>query len=60
MVGLEFFLRGFKQDPGSGGINTAIGITNFVGRLTGTIVRHDANNSGRDTSYVQVVGKHTI
>ena len=52
-VGLDFFLRGVNQDPGCGGINLSIGITNFVGRLTVTVVRHDANNNGRDASAVR-------
>ena len=48
MVGLNFVLLGVKKELGSGGINLAIGITNFVGSLTGTVVRHEANNNGWD------------
>ena len=48
VAGLEFILCGVNQDPGRGGINMAIGITNFVGSLTGTVVRHEANNNGWD------------
>ena len=51
-VGLDFFLRGVNQDPGCGGINLVRGITNFLGHLDGTIVRHDANNNGQDASAV--------
>ena len=45
LVGLEFVLHESKQELGRGGINLAIGITNFVGRLNITIFRNDANNT---------------
>ena len=46
VVGLEFVLRGIKHEPGHGGINPSIGITDSVRHYTVTIVRHDANNNG--------------
>ena len=33
VVGLEFVLHGFKQEPGRGGINSSIGITIVFGRI---------------------------
>ena len=60
VIGLEFVLSGVKEDPGRGGINLAIGITNFIGLLTRTVVRYDANNNIRDMSVVQGDGKHNI
>ena len=56
VVGLEFLLSRFKQDPGRGGINMDIGITNCLGRLTVTVGRHDANNNFWDASAVQGSG----
>ena len=50
LLGLEFVLCGFNQEPVHGGINPAIGITNSVGRLTRNVVRHDAIDNGRDAS----------
>ena len=55
MVGLKFVLLGVKKELGSGGINLAIGITNFVGRLNRTVVIHNANNNGRDASAIEGV-----
>ena len=52
VVVLEFVLSGVNQEPGRGGIETVIGITNFVGHITGTVVRHDANNNGGDAYVV--------
>ena len=54
VIGLDFFLNEAKQDPGRGVINMATGITNSVGRLTRTVVRHDANNNIRDVSAIRV------
>ena len=45
VVGLEFTPRGVKQEPGFCGRNSYICIKNSVGRLTGTVVSHDANNN---------------
>ena len=50
---MEFVLIGVKQEPGHGEINTDIGITNFIGCLTGNVVRRDANNNGRYSSAVR-------
>ena len=60
VVGLELVLSGVKQEPGCGGINTTIGIMNLVGRLTGTVVRNDANNNFRDASSIQGSGNNII
>ena len=60
VVGLKFLLCWFKQEPSSGGINSAIGITNFVGCLTRTVVRHDAKNNGWYVSAVQVFGNNIM
>ena len=49
-----FFFHGDKQEPSRGGINPVICITNSVGRLAETVVRHDDNNNGPDVSTVQV------
>ena len=57
---LEFALHEVKQEPGSGGINPAIGITNFVGCITGTFFMHDANNNDRDASAVQLYGNNIL
>ena len=53
VVGLYFFLSGFNQEPIHGRINCVICIMNYVGRLCGTFVRHNAKNNVRDPSYVQ-------
>ena len=45
VVGLLFILIGIKHEPVCDGINLAIGITNYVGRLIRTVVRHDDNNN---------------
>ena len=60
VVRLEFLLRGVNQEPGRGGINPAIGITNFLGRFTGNVVSNDANNNGRGVSSVQGVGNNIL
>ena len=59
-VGLEFVLHGVDQEPDHGGINPAIGITNFVGCITGTFFMHDANNNDRDASAVQLYGNNIL
>ena len=59
-VGLEFVLCGFRQEPGRGGINLDIGITNFVGCLTGTVVRNDVNINGWDASAIQLSGNKIL
>ena len=60
VVGLEFILHWFNQEPGYGGINLVVGITNYVGRLTRTVVSHDANNNGRDASAVRGYGNNIL
>ena len=60
VVGLEFVLCGVNQDPGLGGINTAIGITNSVGRITRTVVGHDSSNNVWDASYFQGSGNNIL
>ena len=60
VVVLEFVIFWINQEPGCGGINPAIGITNYVGRLSGTFIRHDANNNGWDPSDVQGYGKKIL
>ena len=45
-------MRGFMYNPGRGGINPAISITNFVGHISRTVGRHDADNNGQDSSAV--------
>ena len=60
VVGLKFLLCWFKQEPSSGGINSAIGITNFVGCFTGTVARHDDNNNGWDASTILGAGKNIL
>ena len=45
VVALEFVLCGVNQEPGRGGINPAICITNFLGRITVTVGRYDSNNN---------------
>ena len=60
VVGLEFVLFGVNQDPGCGGINPAIGITNSVGRLPVTVIRNDANNNGRGASAIRVAGNNIL
>ena len=45
-------MRGFMYNPGRGGINPAISITNFVGHISRTVGRHDADNNGQDSSSV--------
>ena len=59
-VVLELFLCGVKQEPGRGGRNRSICITNSVGCLTGTIVRHNANNNGRDASAFRGSRNHEL
>ena len=59
-AGLKFFLCGVKKDPGRGGINPDIGITNSIECLTGTFSSHDANNIGRDASIVQGSVNNTL
>ena len=49
VVRLEFFLCGVEQDSGCGGINSAICITNHIGLISRTVVKHDANN--KETTY---------
>ena len=49
-------MRGFMYNPGRGGINPAISITNFVGHISRTVGRHDANNNFWDASAVQGSG----
>ena len=56
VLGLEFVQPRVKQEPGRGGMNTAIGIMIFLGRLTGTFVSNDANNNGWDASSVRGYG----
>ena len=56
VLGLEFVLHGVKQDPGHRGIYTYIGIMNYIGCLTETVVRNDANNNTWDESAVQEDG----
>ena len=41
VVGTEFILRGVNHNPVCGGINPDIVINNYVGRLNGTVVKHD-------------------
>ena len=53
VVGLEFTPRGVKQEPGFCGRNSYICIKNSVGRLTGTVVSHDANNNVRYAPIIQ-------
>ena len=57
---IELVLSGTKQEPGFCGINPAIGIINSVGHLTGTVVRYDSNNNGRDASAVQEGGNKIL
>ena len=57
---MEFILNGVNQNPDCGGINMAIGITDYVGYLTRTIVRNDANNNGRGVSSVQEAKKNIL
>ena len=52
VVGLDFVLLRVNKYPGRGLINLDIVITNCLGRLTGTVVRYDANNNGRDASAI--------
>ena len=52
-VGLEFVLCGFRQEPGRGGINPDIGITDFLGHIIGTVFRNYSNNNGQDAFAVQ-------
>ena len=52
VAGLDSVLRRVDQDPGHGGINLAICITTFVGRLNGSFVRNYSNNNAQDTSTV--------
>ena len=57
---LEFFLHGVKHEPVRGGVNPAIGITNYVGCLTGTVLIHDSNNNGQDASAVRGAGNNIL
>ena len=45
-----FVVHGVNKEPNHGGINRAIGVTNSVGHLPGTVISHDANNIGQDAS----------
>ena len=56
VAGLKFYLHGVNKGPVWGGINTPIEITNYVGCLVGTVVRHDANNHYRGEPAVQRSG----
>ena len=60
VVVLEFVPRGSKQDPGRDRINMTIGITNFSGCLTRTVVRNDPNNNGPDVSAIQGAGNKIL
>ena len=60
VVSLGFVLRGVNKEPGCGGINLVIGIINCVGCLTGTVVRHDANNNLRYVSAVRGYGNNIL
>ena len=60
VLGLEFVLPRVKQEPGRGVMNTAIYIMMFLGRLTGTFVRNDANNNGWDASSVRGSGNNIL
>ena len=57
VIALDFFLCGVKKEPGCSGINPAIGISNFLGCLTGTVVGHDANNNVLGAPANQGTGK---
>ena len=54
VVGLEY------KEPDSGEINRATGITNYVGRFTGSVVRPYANNNGRDALAVRGGGSNKL
>ena len=43
-----------------GGINTSIGITNYVGRLTGIVFRHDTNNNFWGVSSIKGPRNNTV
>ena len=60
VLGLDLVISGVKQEPGRGVISTSIGITNSVGHLTETVVRHDANNNDRDASTVRGSGNNIM
>ena len=53
MVVLDFFLLGFNQIPGRGGINPDLGVTKFVKHLTGNVVIYDDNNNEQYVSAIQ-------
>lgn len=51
VAAVEFVLSGFNQEPGCGGINMAIGVTNSVGRLAITFSRY-FNDNGQGVSNI--------
>ena len=57
---LEFVLRGSKQEISRSGINMAIGITNFVGRLNITVFRNYASTNFWCVFTVQGQGKKKL
>ena len=60
VVVVELVLCGVNREPGRGGINKAIDITNYVGLLVGTVVIHDANNNGQDMASVRGYLNNTL
>ena len=49
----EFVLHGVNQDPIFGIIKPTIGVMKYLGCLSRTVVRHDADNYGHNETKLQ-------